>query len=127
MTIPTKGRYNEQGAQGEAKTVPFPFSLPVGVNSVQDCFKLRVRLSFLYHWQVIAQGTKTGFEFLMVQPARLVLVKVSVVQSPELSIWSLPPIRPGPRYVGHTHLNIMLNSLRASSVTPVVFLEEEQK
>lgn len=28
---------------------------------------------------------------------------------------------------GHTHLNIMLNSLRASSVTPVVFLEEEQK
>lgn len=27
----------------------------------------------------------------------------------------------------HTHLNIMLNSLRASSVTPVVFLEGKNR
>lgn len=103
------------------------FRLPVGINSVQNCLKLRIRLSFFNHWQVVAQGTKTGFELLMVQPARLVLVEVSAAQRPGINTWSLSPSYPQPGYLGHTHLNIMLNSLRASSVTPVVFLKEEQK
>lgn len=80
----------EQGGQREAGLCPsLPLTLPVGINSVQNCLKLRIRLSFLNHWQIIAQGAKTGFELLMVQPARLVLVEVSAAHSPGLSTWSL--------------------------------------
>lgn len=118
---------SKEGRGGEGFVHHCPFRLPVGINSIQDGLKLRIGLSFLNHWQVVTQRTKAGFELLMVQPARLVLVEVSATQSPELSTWSLSLSHSGPGYLGHTHLNIMLNSLRASSVTPVVFLKEEQK
>lgn len=58
-----------------------PRSSPVRVHSVQNRLKLWVRLPFLHHGQVIAQGAQAGLELLVIQAARFVLVKVSAAQS----------------------------------------------
>ena len=33
--------------------------IPIGINDVKNSFKLRISLAFLYHGQVVSQGTQT--------------------------------------------------------------------
>jgi hypothetical protein len=53
--------------------------LPVGIHHVQDGLEFWVHLSFLHYREIVSQSSQTRLELLVIQLARLVLVKVPVI------------------------------------------------
>ena len=49
---------------------------PVGIDNPQDSLKFRILLAFFHNGQIITQGPQARLEFLVIQIATLVLVKV---------------------------------------------------
>jgi len=56
-------------------------AVAVRIDDVDDLFELGVHLSLLDHGKVVTQSAQTRLEFLVVQPAVLLLVKVPVKSS----------------------------------------------
>ena len=64
----------------ETKTVnsstKSPKSAPIGIDAVENDLELGVALALLHHGQVVAERAQARLELLVVELARLVLVKV---------------------------------------------------
>lgn len=63
--------------------------VPVGINSVKNRLKFRVRLSFLNHGQVVAKGAQARLKLLVIKTSRFVLVKVPKSTKPKPTLLSV--------------------------------------